>query len=123
MLAVFQEPDNFAGDAGQSSTGAPDLGRLFRAGIQDVNRLGVGNHTPWFSFIHNGHTLATCLESYERHCVSTAPRRCAIAGSWQPPPMLPRGGCMPGSQASTIQGSVAKFDFWAKSKNRVSGMQ
>src|SRR4029453_10001229 len=103
MLAVFQEADNFAGDADQSSTGAPDLGRLFRAGIQDVNRLGVGNHTPWSSFIHNGHTLATCLESYERHCVSTAPRRCAIAGSWQPPPMLPRGGCMPGSQANTLR--------------------
>src|SRR5215467_12947697 len=46
VLAVFQESDDFADDTGQHSTGVPNLGRLFRAGIQDVNRLGVGNHTP-----------------------------------------------------------------------------
>src|SRR5919197_5685952 len=46
VLAVFQESDDFASDPGQRSTGTPDLGRLFRTGIQDVNRLSVGNHTP-----------------------------------------------------------------------------
>jgi hypothetical protein len=46
VLAVFQEPDDFAGNTGQRGTGVPDLGRLFRTGIQDVNRLDVGNHTP-----------------------------------------------------------------------------
>src|SRR5712691_7322326 len=52
---------------------------------------------------YNGHTLATRRESCEQHCVSAAPRRCTIASSCRPPPTLPRCGCMPGPQASTIQ--------------------
>src|SRR4030095_12390364 len=84
MLAVFQEPDNFAGDADQSSTGAPDLGRLFRAGIQDVNRLGVGYHTPCSS-LHTtiilsqrawGHTSGTVSLPYRGVAPSPAPAGC-----------------------------------------------
>src|SRR5437879_318738 len=54
------------------------------------------------------------------HSYPFAPRRCGMEHHSQPLlPSLTRRRVLQG----TLHGSVAKFDFWAKSKNRVSGIQ
>src|SRR5262249_28778997 len=46
VLAIFQETDDLAGDAGKLSAAAPCLGELFGAGVKDLDGTGLINHTP-----------------------------------------------------------------------------